>query len=304
MVPVLDEADSLPQLVREVRGALGEGDDWELLIVDDGSSDGTARTAEALARDEPRLRLLRLARTYGQTAALQAGFDHARGGAVVSMDGDLQNDPADIPRLLARLEEGFDLVAGYREHRRDAWVRRRLPSRVANRVLRLLTGVPVRDVGCSLRAYRAELVERLALYSEMHRYLPILAAATANARIAEIPVRHRPRRFGTSKYGLSRTWRVLLDLVTLTMLRRFRERPFRLFAIGAGAATVVGAAFSVASVVAGGSGTGGRAPFVFPGSALLCFGLAGYLVMVGLLAEVIGPGGLLTGRRLPAPGES
>lgn len=298
VVPVLNEEASLSALVDEVREALDGVHDWELVVVDDGSTDGTARRAEALARSEPRLRLLRLARTYGQTTALQAGFDHARGRAVVSMDGDLQNDARDIPGLLAKLEEGYDLVAGYRKDRRDALLTRRVPSRVANRLIRCLTGVPVRDVGCSLRAYRRELIGKLALYSEMHRYLPILAAATERARITEVPVRHRPRSFGSSKYGLGRTWRVLLDLVTLVMLRRFRERPFRLFVLGALAAVVSGGAFSVASMA--GSAEPGAVPFVFPGSALLCFGLAGYLVMVGLLAEVVRPEGFADDR---SPGD-
>ena len=293
VVPLLNEEGSLPRLVEEVGAALGDTRDWELILVDDGSTDRTAAVGQRLARDDSRVRMLRLARHYGQTTALQAGFDHARGASVVSMDGDLQNDPRDIPRLLARLEDGYDLVAGYRRDRREGFLTRRLPSRIANHLLRLLTGVPVRDVGCSLRAYGADLVRSLELYSEMHRYLPVVAVATAGARMTELPVRHRPRVHGRSKYGLGRTWRVLLDLLTLTALRRFRERPLHLFTLAAAVPVLAGLAFSAGTVWAATvMGSYQAAALVFPGSALLCFGLAAYLVMLGLLAQAV----------LPAPG--
>src|ERR1044071_826141 len=240
VVPVLDEEPNVALLVRSVREALPDGWAWELLFVDDGSRDGTAAAVLAEALADERIRLIPLARNYGQTAALQAGFDHARGKIVISMDGDLQNDPADIPALVAKLEEGYDLVAGYRTNRQDAWLSRKLPSWVANRVLRWFTRVPIRDTGCSLKAYRRELIDRLALYSDLHRFIPTVAAATAGARIVEMEVRHHARRHGRSKYGFSRVGKVLADLVTIRMIHSFRERPLLLFASGALVAALLG----------------------------------------------------------------
>jgi glycosyltransferase involved in cell wall biosynthesis len=198
IVPLYDEEASIPPLVEAVRGVLDGYGPWELVLVDDGSTDGTVPTVVRLAAQDTRIRLVRLARNYGQTAAMQAGFDHARGGVVVSMDGDLQNDPQDIPLLVAKLQEGYDLVAGYRVNRQDK-ISRRIPSWVANRLIRWITGVPIRDNGCSLKAYRRALLDCLHLYSDMHRFIPAVAASAAGARIAEVPVRHHPRRYGQSK---------------------------------------------------------------------------------------------------------
>ncbi|MFQ5745736.1 MAG: glycosyltransferase family 2 protein [Gemmatimonadota bacterium] len=288
VVPVFNEEENVRPLVDAVRRALADSGEWELLLVDDGSTDGTARIGLELAATDPRVRVLRLARNYGQTTAMQAGFDHVRGDIVISMDGDLQNDPNDIPALVARLEEGFDLVAGFRVHRRDRLMTRRVPSWVANRLIGWITGVAVRDNGCSLKAYRTSVLRRVHLYSDMHRFIPAVAVATAGARISEVPVRHAPRLHGESKYGLSRIWRVLLDLVVLSMIRSFRERPLGLFGIGALGAAVLGAAFFIAMFVdlplalhtAHGSAV------VFSGAALLWLGLAFYLLMLGLIAEV------------------
>ncbi|MGH7622120.1 MAG: glycosyltransferase family 2 protein, partial [Gemmatimonadaceae bacterium] len=217
VVPLYNEEESVGPLADAVREALASVERWELVLVDDGSRDGTVRIAESLASADPRIVLVQLARNYGQTQAMQAGFDAARGRVVVSMDGDLQNDPRDIPLLIAKLEEGYDLVAGYRMRRQDKVITRKLPSWVANRIIIWLTGVRIRDNGCSLKAYRRDLLDQLHLYSDMHRFLPALAAATANARIAEVPVRHHARRFGTSKYGLSRIAKLLADLLTIKM---------------------------------------------------------------------------------------
>ncbi|MCL7982702.1 MAG: glycosyltransferase family 2 protein, partial [marine benthic group bacterium] len=233
VVPLFNERENVPHLVRAVREALGEGHDWELLLVDDGSTDGTRVAAESAEQADDRVRLLPLARNYGQTAAMQAGFDHSCGRAVVSMDGDLQNDPADIPALVARLADGYDLVAGYRVRRQDRLLTRKLPSWAANRVIGRVTGVPIRDNGCSLKAYRRELLERMHLYSDMHRFIPAMAMATAGARVTEMPVRHHARRYGESKYGLSRIWKVTSDLITLRMLSGFRGRPLVMFGVGA-----------------------------------------------------------------------
>lgn len=288
VVPVFNEEENVRPLVDAVRRALADSGDWELLLVDDGSTDGTVRIGRELGTADPRIRVLRLARNYGQTTAMQAGFDHVRTEIVVSMDGDLQNDPRDIPRLVERLEEGYDVVAGYRIRRKDRLVTRRLPSWVANRVIRWITGLPIRDNGCSLKAYRRSILRRIHLYSDMHRFIPAVAASTAGARISEIPVRHAPRLHGVSKYGLSRTWRVLLDLIVLSMIRSFRDRPLGLFGIGALGASAVGVGFFVAMFV--------QLPFtlptapasavVFSGAALLWLGLAFYLLMLGLIAEV------------------
>ena len=287
VVPVFNEEASLPALVAAVYRGL-EGLDWELILVNDGSTDGTAAVADELVARERRIRVMHLARNYGQTAALKAGFDHASAEILVSMDGDLQNDPADIPLLLQRLAEGYDLVAGYRESRQDRWVTRKVPSVLANRLIRWLVRVPIRDNGCSLKAYRREVVERLTLYSDMHRFLPALAAATSGARIAEVPVRHHARRYGRSKYGLSRVWKVLADLLTIKTIHSFRDRPLTLFAAAAGLSALVGLFFATYTVIAAVSfeTEASIRAFVFPAAALLGFGLSLYLLMLGLIAEV------------------
>jgi glycosyltransferase involved in cell wall biosynthesis len=259
--------------------------------VDDGSRDATVAIVTQIARDDARVRLIPLARNYGQTPAMQAGFDHARGRVVVSMDGDLQNDPRDIPQLVAKLEEGYDLVAGYRLRRQDKVVTRKLPSWIANRLIRGITGVSIRDNGCSLKAYRRELLDRVHLYSDMHRFIPAVAAATAGARITEVPVRHHARQFGASKYGLSRVGKVLLDLLVIKMIRSFRDRPLVMFATGALLSFLVGLAFVFATIVslvavAAPAQFGASSSLVLPGAALLWFGLAFYLLMLGLVGEV------------------
>jgi len=287
VVPLFDEEDNVPLLVADVQRALGDGMAWELILVDDGSRDGTAAAAAREAAADPRVRVLQLARNYGQTPAMQAGFDHARGRVVVSMDGDLQNEPADIPRLISMLDQGYDLVAGYRLRRQDDFWTRKVPSWIANRLIRLVTGVAIRDNGCSLKAYRRELLDRLHLYSDMHRFIPAVAAATAGARITEIPVRHRARRFGRSKYGLSRTGKVLIDLLTVMMIRSFRRRPFILFAASAAAAFVLASGFGILGAIALlGVRPGMANAFVLPGAALILLALSCNLVMLGLIAEV------------------
>ncbi len=288
IVPLYDEEPNVTPLVDAVREALGDGLQWELLLVDDGSTDGTAERAAAEATADGRVRLLRLARNYGQTQALQAGFDHARGAVLVSMDGDLQNDPRDIPRLVERLGEGYDLVAGYRENRQDRWLTRKLPSAAANRIIRWLTGVPIRDNGCSLKAYRREVVERMDLYAEMHRFIPAVAAATAGARITELPVRHHPRRRGESKYGLSRVWKVMLDLLTIKMIHSFRERPLVLFGVSAAGAAALGFVFFLWSVAIALDliYPAAEGALVFPSTALVWWTLAFYLLLLGLIGEI------------------
>ncbi|HWP57774.1 MAG TPA: glycosyltransferase family 2 protein [Candidatus Acidoferrales bacterium] len=231
VVPVYNEAENLRPLVEEIEAALGgmEGG-FEVIIVDDGSNDGSFDLLRELHREKDWLKVIRLKRNFGQTPAVAAGLNYARGEIIVPMDGDGQNDPHDIPRLLAKLAEGFDLVCGWRLPRRDPYWSRRLPSHMANRLISWITGVKLHDYGCTLKAMRRELAKDLRLYGEMHRFIPALADERG-ARIAEIPVHHRPRRRGHSKYGLARTFRVLLDLLTVKFLQVYVTRPLHVFGL-------------------------------------------------------------------------
>jgi glycosyltransferase involved in cell wall biosynthesis len=283
VVPFFNEEEVLDAFVDQVTAVLGDDQAWELLLVDDGSSDRTAELMAIRADRDERVRPVSLARNYGQTAAMQAGFDLAGGAVVVSMDGDLQNDPVDIPRLVEKLNEGYDLVTGYRERRQDKVLTRKVPSWIANRLIRWVTGVQIRDTGCSLKAYRRELIQRLDLYSDMHRFIPAMAVAIGGARTCEIPVRHHPRRFGESKYGLSRIWKVLLDLMVIRMLRSGRENPLKFFASIAvvvfGVSLAIGVVSLVAILVAGAGGV------ILPSLTVLSFGLAVHLMTLGMLVE-------------------
>lgn len=231
IAPVYNELESLPKLVEAVSEVMGQtGRTYELICVDDGSRDGSTELLRELASQRSDLVAVLLRRNYGQTPAMAAGFDCARGQLIVTLDADLQNDPADIPNLLAKLEEGYDLVSGWREKRQDAALTRLLPSKIANWIIRSVTEVRVRDYGCSLKAYRAEVVADMRLYGELHRFLPALAYMEG-ARIAEVPVRHHARQFGQSKYGLGRTFRVMLDLLTIWFMKKFLTRPMHVFGI-------------------------------------------------------------------------
>ncbi|MBK5096708.1 MAG: glycosyltransferase family 2 protein [Gemmatimonadetes bacterium] len=289
IVPVLNEVDNVEPLYRSVERVLDDRTTWELLFVDDGSTDGTAERVETLVKEDVRVRCLRLSRNFGQTAAMQAGFDHSVGEVVVSMDGDMQNDPRDIPKLVSRLLEGYDLVAGYRVRRQDRLLTRKIPSWLANRLIRLITGVPIRDNGCSLKAYRRDLLDRMYLYSDMHRFIPAMAAAVAGARITEMPVRHHPRVRGESKYGLTRIWKVIPDLVAIKMLSTFRDRPLQMFGAGAVMAGILALAFGLLTAVSvpGGLGSTMAYALVFPSVVLVWLSLAFFLLMVGLIAEVV-----------------
>jgi len=231
IVPVYNEVESLPHLIEAISASLSaSGLSYEIICVDDGSKDGSAQLlkAEALKREDLRAVLLR--RNYGQTAAMAAGFNYARSRSIVTLDGDLQNDPADIPMLLAKLDEGYDLVSGWRKQRQDAALTRLLPSKLANLLIGRVTGVKLHDYGCSLKAYRAEVVADMNLYGELHRFLPALAYIEG-AKITEVPVRHHARRFGQSKYGLGRTFRVVMDLVTIYFMKTFLTRPMHVFGL-------------------------------------------------------------------------
>jgi glycosyltransferase involved in cell wall biosynthesis len=235
VVPLYDELDNVEPLLDGIHAALSEYPcPWELVAVDDGSRDGTAAALERhAARLGPHVRVVRLLRNYGQSTAMQAGIDAARGDVIVTMDGDLQNDPRDIPRLVARLlREDLDLVAGRREHREDGLLLRRVPSIVANRLIRRTTGLAFQDLGCSLKAFRGAVVREVRLYGEMHRFIPAwLSTVTSPARMAEEPVRHHARTHGRSKYGLGRTFRVLVDLLAIHFFLRFRARPGHFFGV-------------------------------------------------------------------------
>jgi glycosyltransferase involved in cell wall biosynthesis len=229
VVPIFNEADNVDALCLEVAAALKEtGLDYELILVDDGSLDGSfALMAERALKDE-RIKVIRLRRNFGQTAAMAAGFDAAKGEVIIPMDGDLQNDPADIPRLLAKIREGYDVVSGWRQKRQDTFLSRRLPSILANGLISRMTGVPLHDYGCTLKAYRREVLSQVNLYGELHRFVPALASQVG-AHVTEITVNHRPRRAGISKYGINRTLRVILDLITVKFLMRYATKPLQLF---------------------------------------------------------------------------
>jgi len=214
---------------------------------------------------------------------MQAGLDHASGDLLITMDGDLQNDPADIPALVAKLEDGYDIVAGYRVQRQDKFLTRRVPSWIANWIIARVTGVPIKDNGCSLKAYRRELLSRMRLYSDMHRFIPALAAATAGARVAQVPGRHHARLHGESKYGLSRVFKVLADLVTIKMVLSSRTRPLRLAGLAGFVSMMIGLGFGIGAVM-----TGGQAGVVvLSGAALAWVGCGAFLLMLGLVAEVV-----------------
>jgi glycosyltransferase involved in cell wall biosynthesis len=229
VLPIRDERDNVEPLCDEIAAALGPtGKSFEIIAVDDGSRDGTTELLRRMAAARPYLKVLVFRRNHGQSAAFDAGFRHASGNVVVTMDADRQNDPADLPRMLAKLDEGFDLVTGWRQKRQDGFALRRLPSLIANRLIRAITGTKVHDLGCSLRVYRREITDELRVYGEMHRFIAVLAE-DLGARVAELVVNHRARGAGRSKYGLGRTLRVLLDLCTVWFLRRYQTKPIYVF---------------------------------------------------------------------------
>ena len=229
VLPVLNERDNLEPLHARLTEALGPlGRPYEVVYVDDGSTDGSWDVLKRLAAKDAHARLVRLRRNFGQTPALTAGFVHSRHPIVVTLDADLQNDPRDIPRLVAALGDSYDVVSGWRRHRSDPWLTRLLPSHVANYLIRKLSGVPLHDFGCTLKAYRREVIQDVSLYGEMHRFLPVLAA-WVGGRVTELEVTHHPRTRGTSKYGLTRTYKVLVDLITLKFISGFSTRPNYVF---------------------------------------------------------------------------
>lgn len=228
-VPVFNESKSLPALTERLLPILRSiGEEWELIFVNDGSADSSAEILDAIAASEPRIKVVHFRRNFGQTAAMMAGFDFASGDIIVPLDADLQNDPKDIPRLLAKLDEGFDVVSGWRSDRKDSALRRNLLSRIANRLISRVTGVSLHDYGCSLKAYRRDVIVGVRLYGEMHRFIPIYAS-WLGAKVAEIPVQHHHRLAGQSHYGLERIMKVLLDLIVVKFLDRYAQKPIYVF---------------------------------------------------------------------------
>jgi glycosyltransferase involved in cell wall biosynthesis len=244
IVPIRNEAPGLVELHRELTETLDRwGRSYEIVAIDDGSTDDSFEVLTRLHAMDPRLRVIRFRRNYGQTAAFSAGFEHARGRVIVTADGDLQNDPRDIPALIAKLESGYDIVCGWRKNRKDAFVSRTVPSRLANRLISWATGVRLHDYGCSLKAFRAEVVKPLRLYGEMHRFIPAIASEQGVA-IAEVVVNHRSRRHGASNYDISRTIRVILDLLTVKFLLSYSTRPLQIFGL-------IGFVMALLGVIAG-----------------------------------------------------
>ena len=286
MIPIKDERDNLEPLHKQLRQALEPLGSYEIIVVDDGSSDGSYELLQKLAEGDPRLKVVRLRRNFGQTPALQAGIDWSTGDVLVTMDGDLQNDPADIPMLLDKLNEGYDAVLGLRANRQDHLFVRKVPSMLGNWLIRKVTGVHIKDMGCTLRAMRRDLAEALPLYGELHRFVPVLAQQHG-ARLAQVPVRHHPRNAGKTKYNLTRTVRVVLDLITVKFLHSYLTRPMHVL----GLAGLVSMALGVLSLLAtiwmkshrGVFMTGN--PFLLLSAMLELIGVQ--FISMGLLGEIL-----------------
>ncbi len=298
VLPVLNEQDNLEPLHARLTTVLKQLDrSYEVIYVDDGSTDGSWGTLRGLAAGDAHVGVVRLRRNFGQTAALAAGFAQARFPVVVTLDADGQNDPADIPRLLGALDDKTDVVCGWRRHRRESWLTRRLPSLVANRMIRLLTGVALHDFGCTLRVYRRAVLADVNLYGEMHRYLPVLMA-WVGARLREVEVSHHPRAAGTSKYGLLRVSKVFVDIITIKFIGDFSTRPNFVFG-GFGLASLLcaSAAFGVTAYRALVLGRVEATPLIF---LMVIFFLVGVLaIFIGFLAEIV-IRGLYETQRKPA----
>ena len=285
VVPLFNEAPNVVLLHNAIGLAMsGLSTEYEILFVDDGSTDDTFKKCLELTALDHHLKAIRLRRNFGQTPAMAAGIDHASGEVIVTLDGDLQNDPGDIHLLLEQLEQGFDIAVGWRHERRDKLIRRRVPSRIANWLIGKVTGVPIRDNGCSLKAFRRATIKSVPLYSEMHRFIPAMASLTG-ARVVEVKVRHHPRRYGVSKYGLNRIYKVLVDLLTVKMLISCGSRPLHWFAclcIAPMLAGIIGFAYSTVQYLRGGSYS-----IVIGGTSVILLSAVIMLLINGALCELI-----------------
>lgn len=287
VIPVFNEAENIGPLIDEVLTVLeGEPFSFEVILVDDGSTDDSFALLDRLANTESRLKVIRFRRNFGQTAAMAAGFNLASGCVVIPLDGDRQNDPTDIPRMMAKVKEGFDVVSGWRRNRQDRMVSRRLPSIIANGIISRMTGVHLHDYGCTLKAYRREVLDRVNLYGELHRFVPALASQVG-AKVAEIEVNHRPRLAGTSKYGIDRTLRVILDLITVKFLLKYATRPLQLFGKwGAGSLALAALSGSAVLYMKWFDGLSmNRNPLLILTALLIFIGVQ--FVAIGLLAELV-----------------
>ena len=286
ITPLYNEEASVDALYTAITDALSPLDlSYELLLVDDGSRDQTFTRGAEIAQHDPRVRVVKFRRNFGQTPAMAAGIAYARGRILVTMDGDLQNDPEDIPLFLAKMDEGYDIVVGWRHRRQDKLITRKIPSRIANWLIGKVTGVPIKDNGCSLKAYRADIIKQIPLYSEMHRFIPAMSSL-AGTRVAEIKVHHHARKFGVSKYGLSRIYKVLLDLITIKAILACFSHPIKGFvfaAVGTGTlaltALVYGFYLTVTSATV--------SPTMVFAVSMLYGSLTFALILLGLLAELI-----------------
>jgi glycosyltransferase involved in cell wall biosynthesis len=286
VVPLLDEQDSIGPLYEQISRALAESRGYEIIFVDDGSRDNSFTILAGLQKNDAKVRVIRFRKNFGQTAALSAGFAHARGRIIVALDADLQNDPADIPKMVAKLDEGFDVVSGWRKTRHDKALTRRLPSKVANWLISAITHVKLHDYGCTLKVYRREVLAETRLYGEMHRFIPALAS-WSGAKIAEVVVNHRPRTAGVAKYGLGRTWKVLLDLMTVSFLGSFSTKPIYVFGglglASAAAAVIVGAVVLYQKLAL--DFPMNRNPFLVLTAVLMIATIQ--FILMGLLAELL-----------------
>lgn len=286
IVPLYNERENVKHLYDAIVNAVAPlGVDYEILFIDDGSTDTTFDNARALAAADHSLRVIRFRKNYGQTPAMAAGIDHARGKILITMDGDLQNDPADIPEFLQKIDEGYDIVVGWRHNRQDKLVTRKIPSRIANWLIGKVTGVPIKDNGCSLKAFRADVIKAIPLYSEMHRFIPAMTSLSG-ARLIEIKVRHHARKYGVSKYGLNRIYKVLLDLLAIKTIVSFAAHPLHWFFLLALPAAVISCAalfISFYELLASSSA------FSIPiaGVGVLFGALAVILLLSGMLSELV-----------------
>jgi len=283
IVPLYNEEDSVPHLYKAIINSVDRMNViYEILFVDDGSKDHTVAVASKLAAQDKRLRIIKFRRNYGQTPAMAAGIDNARGSILVTMDGDLQNDPDDIPLLVHKIKDGYDIAVGWRHKRQDKLITRKIPSKIANWLIGKITGVPIKDNGCSLKAYKAEVIKNIPLYSEMHRFIPAMTSL-AGTEIAEVKVKHHARTYGESKYGLSRIYKVLVDLITIKTILSSFSRPLVIYGIGSGLFALIG----LAALLAGFTQDHDTPTIVFYSVGILYNSLAISLLLWGILGELI-----------------
>ena len=287
VVPLYNEEESVALLYESIGSIMDKTNkSYEIIFVDDGSMDRTFEIIQNLTHRYNNLRVIKFRRNYGQTPAMSAGISYAGGDIIITMDGDLQNDPADIPNLVRKLEQGYDIVVGWRYKRQDKLITRKIPSKIANWLIGKVTGVPIKDNGCSLKAYRAEVIKNVPLYSEMHRFIPAMSSIIG-AKIAEIKVRHHPRKYGTSKYGLSRIYKVLIDLITIKTIISFSPRPL----IGFGMVAIISLIFSfiffLFSIVQAITIQTTQSLVVVMGVSILFGALGIFLLLLGMLCEIV-----------------